>query len=390
MSSSYTFTPATREQTIEHCHVAAQTFGEDAQRFLDEVDQYEQRSIEQTDVVACNGAVAAGMYTLPTGQFFGGKVIACAAVAGVAVAPEHRGRGAGRALMLGHIQQCRQRNTPVSALYASTPTFYRKVGYEPAGWVVRWKVDPDHLASAHVDGCDLVRAGRDDTVMREVYAAWAARHNGPLTRSDEFWARHVDPPRKQRHIYRIEFDGQAEGYAVLCHERHNGCLQVADLVALTPRAVRGAMALLYQHRSNNREVQWVGAMNDPLRKCIGENAARVQHIEEWLLRLCDVEAALSQRGYPPVHAELHLHVRDETMPVNAGRYVLTLRGGEPTVQRGGGGRIALDVRALTAIFTGHCTPADMQAADLLDGPADDLAHLALAFTGEPPFMIDQF
>ncbi len=390
MDKAYTYQRADRALTIEHCHVAAQAFGEDAQRFIDELEAHEQRTVDQTRVVMRDGHVAAGMYVLPTAHHFGGGTIRTAAVAGVAVLPEHRGRGAGHVLMRGHLNQCREQGVPLSTLFASTPTFYRKVGYEPAGWVIRWKVDPDYLASAHVDGCAFVRAEKDDPVVREVYARWAMQHNGPLTRSDEFWDRHLDPPKKKRHIYRMEFDGEAEGYVVLWHERPEGCLQIEDLVTLTPRAARAAMAFGYQHRSVNREVRWAGGLHDAFRKCTDENAARIDHVEEWLLRICDVEAALSQRGYPPVHGELHLDVQDNVIADNAGRYVLSLRGGEPTVQRGGSGRIDLDVRALAAIYTGHATPQAMHAAGRLDGPADDLAPLALAFSGEPPFMLDQF
>jgi len=389
-TNDYIFASATRDQAIEYIHIDAQSFGGEAQEKLDEFEGHGQRSIDQTGVVLHAGRVVAGGYVLPTGQFFGGRRIASAAVAGVAVLPEHRGRGAGRALMVGHLHACREQRIPLSVLYAATPTFYRKVGYEPAGWIVRWKVDPDDLAAARPDGCTYVRADKDDPTIRELYARWAVEHNGPLTRSDEFWMRNLDPPKNRRHIYRLEFDATAEGYVALCHERPDHACRVEDMVTRSPRAACAAMALLYQHRSINREIRWAGSFHDPWRKRIDENAAHIDHTEEWLLRLCDVEAALSQRGYPAIHCELHLDVRDDVIPDNAGRYVLSVRGGAPTVQRGGSGRIALDVRSLAAIFTGHCTPQAMRDVGLLEGPSEDLATMQLAFAGEPPFMTDQF
>jgi predicted acetyltransferase len=262
----------------------------------------------------------------------------------------------------------------LSVLYASTPTFYRKVGYEPAGWAVEWKVDPDYLAAPMPQDCAFVRVEKDDVIVRELYARWAAQHNGPLTRSDEFWRRHLDPPKHKRHIY----------------ERHDGTQRVADVVTSTLRATQAAKALLHQHRSGSAHIQWPGSFDDPLRMTIEENASRVTHPAEWMLRIVNVEAALSQRGYRRVHCELHLDVRDEAVSDNAGRYVLSIGGGEPTVQRGGAGRITLDIRALAAIFTGHCTPEAMRACGLLDGPDDDLAAMALAFSGPAPFMLDRF
>jgi predicted acetyltransferase len=107
-----------------------------------------------------------------------------------------------------------------------------------------------------------------------------------------------------------------------------------------------------------------------------ENRVKHKHIEEWLLRITDVDAALQQRGYANGHVELHFDVVDRAMPENAGRRVLTVRGGKPAVHNGGSGRIKCDVRGLTALFTGHATAEELAAVGLVSGPADDLAAAA--------------
>jgi predicted acetyltransferase len=112
--------------------------------------------------------------------------------------------------------------------------------------------------------------------------------------------------------------------------------------------------------------------------------------EQWMLRITHVENALLARGYPAVNTELHMDVRDENVPQNAGRYVLSLRSGKPTVQRGGGGHVKMDVRALAALYSSHMTAEQLAVAGLLEGDADQLAALTLAFSGPRPWIADRF
>ena len=129
----------------------------------------------------------------------------------------------------------------------------------------------------------------------------------------------------------------------------------------------------------------------PLHKLIPGNQARPEpSCQQWLLRLCDVQAALEQRGYPPLTTKLQFDVADAAMPENAGRYLLELDGGEARVSRGGEGRIRLDVRALAAVFSGFSHPREMQAAGLLAASPEDLALLGAVFAGPRPFLLDSF
>ncbi|MHB1158308.1 MAG: sterol carrier protein domain-containing protein [Phycisphaerales bacterium] len=95
--------------------------------------------------------------------------------------------------------------------------------------------------------------------------------------------------------------------------------------------------------------------------------------------IADVHAALLARRYPTVFVELHLDVRDESNPPNTGRYVLSIRNGKPTVQRGGTGRIRLDIHAFTALVHHRATPAELRQTRRLTAPDEDLAALTLAF-----------
>ena len=164
-----------------------------------------------------------------------------------------------------------------------------------------------------------------------------------------------------------------------------------EVITVTPRAGRAALALMSHHKAVAEWVVFPDGPQGPLHKLVTSNQAFPEPtLRQWLLRVTDVAAALEQRGYPPLDAELHLDVGDDALPENAGRYVLSLSDGRASVTRGGEGRIRLDVRALAAIFAGFSHPSEMLAAGLLSAEPDDLARLGAAFAGPSPFILDTF
>lgn len=66
-------------------------------------------------------------------QWWHGRALPLAGVAGVKIAPEARGRGIGRALMTGLVSAMSERGYPLSVLYPSTLGFYQAFGWEQAG-----------------------------------------------------------------------------------------------------------------------------------------------------------------------------------------------------------------------------------------------------------------
>lgn len=66
-------------------------------------------------------------------QWWGGKSLPMAGIAGVVVAPEHRGRGVGGLLMTAVLERSQSLGYPLSALYPATVPVYRALGFEFAG-----------------------------------------------------------------------------------------------------------------------------------------------------------------------------------------------------------------------------------------------------------------
>ncbi|MEM1445017.1 MAG: GNAT family N-acetyltransferase [Planctomycetota bacterium] len=387
MSSGYQ--AANRKQAEAQRLLCAEAFGGDPATACDRLND---AAVRQTRVVLDGECVAAALYYYDVGQFCHGKRLRSWAIGGLVTHPAYRARGVGRELTLGMLHEAKQQGVPLSVLFASTPTFYRKCGFEPAGDVCAWGVASHNLPAfpEALEGFDVVPFEPDDPAVRACYTAFVQTQNGPLDRDEVLWARLLTPRSGHRYQYRFDIEGRTEGYVSLSGDQSDG-LAVEDYTALTLRARRAILAFLRGHRSVNRQVVWYGGPEDPLRRMIPENSAFVRpHTEEWLLRITDPAAALRQRGYPKLDAELHLELTDEAIPENNGPLRLKLALGTPEITPDGDGRIRVDVRGLAALFTGQRTAEELATVGLIEGPTDALALTSLVFAGPRPYMLDKF
>jgi len=376
----------TRPEAEAYLHLDAEAFGIDPDVWMPELDQ---GLLERIRIVEADGRVAAGLCIFDCGQWFGGRRLRCWAVGGVAVSPADRGTGAGRQVMMGLLRDARAEGVPLSALYASTPAFYRKCGYEPAGFKCAWAA-PTHRLPAETTGAAVVPFEPDDDSIRDCYRAAAAEANGLLDRDDRLWAFKLKPHRGKRYGYKFVFDGRVEAYAVM-GERQGDAITLADYAATSRRGRRAVLAFVHQYRSIHQQVTWLGGPHDPLTRLIPDNPARLKPgTEEWMLRITDVRAALTQRGYPTIDATLNLRITDDAIPENSGNFRLTLAQGEPSVETGGDGRLDIDIRGLTALFSAHLTAEEVAAVGLAEGSAEALACATRIFAGPAPYMVDQF
>jgi predicted acetyltransferase len=378
----------TRDQAEAFVKLAGQAFAFDPAQWLSSLDE----GWDNMRTLSDGGRIAAGLVIHAAAQWFGGERLRSHALSCVLAAPEARRRKHGYSVMLHGLREARAVGVPLAVLYASTPAFYRELGFEPAGHRPFWKVAVHHLPTATEGACYTPTGPEEREALHELYVRYARHRAGLLERTEHFWRYHLNPyDGSKLYAYRIDFDGLLEGYVSLQHARSQRTLIVEDAVATTPRAARALMAFLSHHKS---VADWVVFPDGPqgcLHKLIADNAARPEPpCEEWLLRLVDVRAALEQRGYPPVNASFELEVIDRAMPENAGRYVFELVAGKASVRDGGDGRLRIDTRAMAAIFTGFAHPSELEAAGLVSGSPRDLALLGAVFAGPRPFLLDSF
>ena len=372
-------------------------------------------------------------------QWWHGRPVPMAGVAGVKVAPEYRGRGIGRRLMTELLGLIAGRGYPLSALYPATMPLYRSLGWELAGGRYHAAVPARSLqslmpadAGASGGGAsgggasgggasgggasgggasgggasgggasggpaavgdampELRRAGPDDAdavIAVTGRAHEAARDSGPLTWGPEPTARWLS----RTDIYSYLSD---DGFVAYRWFDGNDVLYVERLHGVTPEAVRALWSVVASHGSIASTVRVRTSPADPFWWLTRERDAAMTKRAMWMLRVVDAPAAIAARGFPrAVSAAVPLVITDAARPANSGRWQLVVGDGKGTlVPEGNGGAAAalnLGARGLAALFAG--TPVvSLRLAGLASGGSPDTdSALDAAFAGTP-YMVDDF
>ncbi len=348
-------------------------------------------------VVRDGSAIVGGLVSIPMGQFYGGRSVPMVGVAAVAVLPEHRGSGAGGALMNAYVAEMRAAGLPISTLYPATQPLYRNAGYERAGGEYRIEVEANRL-----DGGDrelAVRAAKpeDEPVLEECYRRRARLSSGNLDRNAYIWSRIRSPISDRVVTYVVEGPSGVEGYVRYVTKENDVDpafkLWCPDVVALTPGAARRIVGFFADHWSLTGQIAWRGSPADPLLAVRREPVpALVKLWNIWMLRILDVATSMTARGWSPgVAGEVHLDITaDEVLPENAGRWIVRVGDGRAEAERGGRGTLRTDIRGLAAMYTGFHAPADLRAAGFVDADDATLASATALFAGPHPWMADHF
>jgi predicted acetyltransferase len=342
-------------------------------------------------------------------QWWHGRPVPMAGVAGVKVAPEYRGQGVGRALMTALAELMAEHGYPLSALYPATMPLYRSLGWEIAGHRHEAALPAralSSLARPDVKVAGIRRPGPGDAagvleVIGRVHEA--ARDCGPITYDEATVRRWLTSPGryadKDRYAY-LAPDGFL-GYR--WHRGHDEIF-VERVAAASAGTTAALWALVASNASVIDAVRAQVGPSDPLWWMLREQDANIAERESWMLRLLDAPAAIAARGFPATDLAVPLQITDDLLAANSGRWELTVRAGAGRLSRcrtdpgasaasaaspGGQTPLALGARGLAALYAG--TPvATLRRAGLAEGgsPAADTA-LDGAFAATP-FMLDGF
>lgn len=316
-------------------------------------------------------------------QWWLGRSVPVAGITSVAVAPEDRGRGAGPLLMEAVLARAAGRGLPLSMLYPSTMAPYRRIGYERAG-TTHWYTFPAHalrrLAPPGGARTGLRRVGEADAeavvaVLNRVHAA--GRHCGPTVR------RPVEVPwwlRTDQAFAYLADDGLL-AYTWADGER---AIEVRYLAAASTTTMRTLWGLVASNAPMADRVHVVLAPDDPAFWLLRDPVAESRQVVTWMLRVLDVPAALTARGYPyGIGLSVPLTVENTT-------WRLTIADGtahaEPAPDTADAPR--LTTGGLAALYTGTPTPT-LRLSGLLTGPAETDPALDAAFACRP-FGLDSF
>ncbi len=351
---------------------------------------------ERARIVLAENQVAAGLAFYDMGWFFGGRSVPTWGIAGVAVAPEHRRRGLASAMMQRVLREGAERGIALSGLYAANHALYRSVGYGECGSRFVASIAPDRIGVVEREGTIRPMGDEDRDVQRQLYRGVARKRNGFLDRDEALWRRatHDRDDEPYRSWLAVDPSGAPQGYLTVHPAGGKGIsqvLEVIDMVACTPWALRRLLCLLADHATMVGEVRWPSSPADPTMLTLPAPRVNMTLWENFYLRVLDIEAAMKQRGWPEgVTGRVDLLLEDPVVSANQGTWRLDVSGGEARITRGGNGSVRLGARALASLYTGFHSPWTTRTAGLLEGPDRDLTVLEALFAGPAPWMPETF
>jgi predicted acetyltransferase len=395
MGDSYDFVPAVDGDVTALGDVLAHAFGFPRE---DSLQWFDRAGGEQLRVLKRGQLVCGGLIEIPMGQFFGGRSVSTMGVAGVGIRPTERGRGAGTQLMLSMLREAKARGFALSTLYPATITLYRSAGYERAGTSYTLELDP---RTCHVDKVPEMTVTEVEGATEGIVALYtrcATRSSGFLDRGPYCWSRVTNPRNLAPKMFAVSHGGNLEGYVAAAHVssgRSPTTIKVTDLAATTSRAARAIVRFLVEYRSLAGAVTWSGGPSDIFGSVLPERHAELRVTEYFMIRIVDVVRAFAMRGWPKAAAgTITFELDDATMPETSGRYTVTLREGEATIDVGESASRApvvhLTERALAALYSGHLGPRLLEDLGWLEADAALELLLTSWFAGPAPTMRDFF
>ncbi|RKN41427.1 GNAT family N-acetyltransferase [Micromonospora endolithica] len=343
-----------------------------------------------------SGALLGKAVDLHHDQWWTGRAVAAADVAGVAVAPEARGRGVARALLGALLRGAHERGAAVSALFPTVGAPYRACGWEVAG-VLR-TVDlptaalPRHRPAAHL----TVRSGRtaDLPATAALYEQVTRHRCGLLTRRGPLFDHGDELPYDGLTL--VEHDGHLVGYAGWQRGRGYGSdsvLTVEDVLATTADASRALVGVLASWHSVAPTLRLTLLPGDAVAAHLPLENAREHEQDTWMHRPVEVTRAVADRGWPPyARGTVTFDLDDPLAEWNTGTWRLDVADGHGELRRWHGETdLRLSVRGFALLYAGAATATAVAEAGLLHPtPGADPRAADLLAAGGPAHLHDYF
>jgi len=378
----------TEDHLEDVLRIRRQSFGTMASGDRDEWWKYAVKFLEDGRYVgvADGDALVAAARFWDFGQWWSGRRIPVAGVAGVVVSPEYRGRGVGSLLMRGVMRRGVEKGFPLSALYPATTVIYRHLGYEFGGSRYKYSFQSADLRRLGGKDVSIRRAGPDDAQRFLEVASRvneSRRSNGVL-----IW------PLDEIEEWLADEDNTAfladDGF-VLYNWAGDEELSVDELIAGSEQTARALWATVGSGSSIARTVHAYLPPGDPIHLMIETEADKKAEEQRWMLRLLDAPAAIAARGFAPSAVlEVDVRIDDPDVPENSGDWHLTVADGVGELAPAeAADSMRFGPRGLAALYAGTSLNV-LRGAGLAKGPATNDAALDAAFAGSASYMLDYF
>lgn len=318
-----------------------------------------------------------------------GSEVATAGVTSVGVLPTHRRRGINTSLMRRLLDDARERDEPLAALFASEGGIYGRFGFGLGSFSC--SIDVETERSRFIRGYEpsgsIRLLGREEAIPPIVAVHEVVRRTRPgMPALDERWMEyrlehHHDEGEPKPFFAVHETDGVADGYAIYTvkHAWPDGIprleISVSDLMATRPGAWADTWRFVFDHDLVRSVTSWARPLDEPLLHLLAEpRRSRLMVRDGLWVRLVDVRSALRARVYAQT-GRIVVNVRDPFCGWNEGRFALEAGPDgvacEATTEEAD---LRCDVNVIGATFLGGVTFRQLARA----GRVDELTPGALA------------
>jgi predicted acetyltransferase len=333
-------------------------------------------------------------------QWWHGRPLPMAGVAGVKVAPHEQGRGVGRLLVTVLLEQMAASGYPLSALFPATAPLYRSLGWELAGGRYEATVPARSLRTLRSPDPAIASPGPggNGSVFRPAGPADAAEMIAVLSR---LHAAGIDCGPVTFDVPQLTTMLSDDVYlylapdGVLCYRWNTaqGEMLVYCAAAGSAASTRALWSIVSSHGTVVSGVRAVVSPADPVTWLTAEPDVTLARAEQWMLRLLDAPAAIAGRGFPAAASlSVPLAVADPQLPANSGDWRLEVSGGAAALTPAAPGPAAplrLGARGLAALYAGTPLATLRRAGLAAGGTPDGDAALDTAFAATP-YMTDSF
>ncbi|MBX3390566.1 MAG: GNAT family N-acetyltransferase [Phycisphaeraceae bacterium] len=354
---------------------------------------------ENIRVVRQGNKIPACLRRIEMGQFFGGKSVRLCGIAGVATAPEARGKGHARWMMEECVREMYKRGEAIGGLYASTQALYRQSGFEQAGHRCTIKVPVARLLGGQKARNVIVLKDADMPRVEACYQRFASAYNGMLDRREYIWKRIKERPDSKYQGYGVlDERGMLSGYLFMSQPRDSSTgrqdLQLSDIAFTSAEAGRQLIAFLADYEPMADWLHFGGGPLHPLLTLLPQQRYEVKLKDYWMLRVVDVKRALEGRGYSTaVRGSVDIDITDPVIEANTGLWQVEFADGKARVERrqsGGSAAVACTIRGLAALYSGLYSPRQAEVIGFCSGDGKTLELLGGALAGGTPWMTDHY
>ncbi|HJQ42238.1 MAG TPA: GNAT family N-acetyltransferase [Jatrophihabitantaceae bacterium] len=328
----------------------------------------------------------------------------------VTVNATHRRRGLLSRMLTASLEEAKDRGDPLSILIAAEWPIYGRYGYAPATRIANYSFFPRvRGAAVQPTGTGSVRQVEPSDIgdiARDVFERARVERAGQLDRDGDWWSRRLgldgyEPVKmgKAPTYYLHEGPNGPDGVLWWAATKDfdlngdMGAIKVGDLVAASDNAYRNLWAylagidvvgeIMLEHRPVDEPIRWLLPDGRALRETYAGD-----HL--WV-RLLDVPAALSARGYA-TEDRIVLDVSDDDAGrFGAGRFVLDSGTGQ-CASTTESADIEITQRALASLYLGGFTLREQRLAGAVNEltPGASARVDAMFATTLPPWNATMF